>query len=141
MHRIYSAAGKLSTYLVVFNLQWLLYENENDSESKDDDAGEHNQEHTLRFIEFWLNSIARNAGHDAPVLLIGTHKDCIVGPDDLGKSNADLAASNVDIARAHKIVGDLVTSMSVFQSGMLSLHKPGSSNAISALLFDVDVVA
>merc|ERR1712048_1241350 len=93
LHRIYSSAGKMSIYPLVFNLEWLLNTDECDSRH------ERNQKQTLRIIDIWLNSIGRHAS-GAPVLLIGTHKDKIVTGADLAKGNLELAMSNDDIKRA-----------------------------------------
>ena len=116
MHRIYSSEDGMSIYLLVFNIEWLLNDI-HDSES------ERNQEHTLRFIESWVNIIGRNSG-DAPLLLLGTHKDNVIGETDRFKSNIELARTNEKIKLAHKIIGNCITSMPVYKQKKLRLHFP-----------------
>ena len=125
MHRIYSSADGMSIYQLVFNIEWLL--NEHDSES------ECNQKHTLRFIKSWLNIIARNRGN-APVLLIGTHKDLVIGDGDRLKSNIELASTNDKIKRAHEIIGNCITSMPVYQQKKLKLHLPAQTGLLRTIL-------
>ena len=117
MHKIYSSAGKMSVYPLVFNLEWLLELHE---DADDDKRGEHR---SLVALDFWLNSIGRYSC-GAPVLLIGTHKDVVVGGTDLAKSNIDLAMSNADIKRAHEILGNYIKNMKVYKSKLLNLHVP-----------------
>ena len=107
----------MSVYPLVFNLQWLL---KIDEYADKDTRG---CKRTLVTIDFWLNSIAR-LSNGAPVLLIGTHKDMVVGPTDLTKSNVDLATSNDDIKRANEIIGNYVKNMQVYKSKLLNLHMP-----------------
>ena len=129
MHRIYSSAGKMSIYPLVFNLEWLLGMHKCDSQCNDD--CERNQKQTIKTVDIWLNSIARNSG-GAPVLLIATHKDTVVDGADLMKSNVDLATSNVEIKRANDIIGNHIKTMNVYQK-LLNLHipkQPGSFHAI-----------
>ena len=121
MHRIYCSASGMTIYVLVFNLEWLL--NKHKCGSKCKRNCECTREHTIRFIKFWLNSIARNSC-GAPVLLIGTHKDKVISPDESQKSNADLAKSNKYIAGAHKEVGDLVTDSRMYKLNKLRLHMP-----------------
>ena len=129
MHRIYSGVGGMAIYPLAFNLKWLLNANVSDP------VCEYNVENTLHFVKLWLNSLARNAG-GATVLLIGTHKDQVVGGDDMAKSNADLASSSDVIARAHKLIGDCVSEMPDYTRKKLRLHmprQPGQLHAISCL--------
>ena len=68
-------------YLVVFNLEHLTTK-ANDfitANSNNNDIAETFASRALRFINFWLASIAIHAGTDkgAPVFLVGTHKDCL----------------------------------------------------------------
>ena len=121
MHKIYSSAGKMSIYPLVFNLQWLL-----------DTHGERNEKQTLITIDFWLNSVARFSG-GAPLLLIGTHKDLVVSGADLAKSNVDLATSNDDIKRANEIIGTYIKNMRVYKSKLLNLHLPNQPSLLHAL--------
>ena len=111
MHRIYSSAGGMSIYPVVFNLEWLLKWRKGGSKRKPD------------FVEFWCNSIARYSG-GAPIMLIGTHKDRVVSSLDLTKSNAELAKTNPDMAWAQAFMGNLITGMHVYKSKKLNLHMP-----------------
>ena len=129
MHRIYSYAGKMSIYVVVFNLEWLLGMHKCDSRCSRD--CERNPKDTIKFLNFWLNLIARNTG--APVLLIGTHKDKVVSGADLAKSNAHLAATNADIKRANEIVARHVRSMKVYRKKILKLHLPKQPSSFGAL--------
>ena len=126
MHRIYSSAGKMSVYPLVFNVQWLL--------ELDEHGGKDNRgcERTLATIDFWLNSIARLSS-GAPVLLIGTHKDMVVSGDDLAKSNVDLATSNEDVKRANKIIGDYIKTMKVYKSNLLNLQLPDQPGLVFPL--------
>ena len=119
MHRVYSSSDNTGLYIVVFNLEWLL--NEDDSETEVDSEG--NEENTLHFLNFWLNSIARNSVC-APVLIAGTHKDKVVRGDDLRKSNAKLATDNYDIERAQAIIGRYIKNMKVYKSKSLNLKFP-----------------
>ena len=129
MHLIYSSAGKMSIYPVVFNLMCLL--------SMYDDCGL-NQKQTIMAIDFWLNSIARNS-NGAPVLLIATHKDKVVSGADLTKGNADLAASNEEIKRANAILADHIKGMKVFQSKLLNLHFPKQPSSLHVLCAAVPI--
>ena len=107
----------MSVYPLVFNLQWLLGLHEG---ADDDKRGE---KRSLVTLDFWLNSIGRfSCG--APVLLIGTHKDVVVGGTDLAKSNIELAMSNDDIKRANEILGNYIKNMKVYKSELLNLHVP-----------------
>ena len=128
MHRIYCSASGMTIYLLVFNLKWLLNKHKCGSKCKRD--CECTREHTIRFIKFWLNSIARNSC-GAPVLLIGTHKDEVISPDESLKSNADLAKTNKDIAGAHKDVGDLVTHSRMYKLNKLQLYRPLQPQSLS----------
>ena len=127
MHRIYSSADGMSIYPLVFNLEWLLNKHKSESDPMC------NQENTLRFVKFWLNSIAQNSG-GAPVLLIATHKDKVINNADRSKSNADLARTNDDIKRAHKIIGDCITSMRVYSHKKLRLHMPPQPGPLHTVL-------
>jgi hypothetical protein len=111
MHRIYSSAGGMSIYPVVFNLEWLLKLRKCGSKRKPD------------FVKFWCNSIARYSG-GAPILLIGTHKDRVVSGSDLKLSNAELAKTNPDMAWAQEFMGNLITGMPVYKLKKLNLHMP-----------------
>ena len=134
MHKIYSSAGKMSIYPLVFNMQWLLEMHERGAQ-----YGVRSEEQTLITIDFWLNSVARYSG-GAPVLLIGTHKDLVVSDADLLKSNADLATSNADIKRANKILGDYIKRMKVFKSKLLNLHLPNQPSLLHMLSSVVQVL-
>ena len=139
MHQIYSAASQMSTFPVVFNLEWLLEKHKCEPKcmckcvcepkcKRACQCGhecEHNQKHTLLFIEFWLNSIARNSA-GSPVILIGTHKDKIANnkASCLAKSNAELAKANDLISQAHQIIGNCITRMQVYKSKKLNLKVP-----------------
>ena len=126
MHRIYSGAGGMAIYPLAFNLEWLL------NADVSNPASEHTQERTLHFVKLWLNSVAQNSG-GATVVLIGTHKDHVVGADDLVKSNADLASTNDDIARAHELIGKCISEMPDYTRKKLRLHmppKPGQSPTV-----------
>lgn len=138
MHRIYSSAGKMSTYPLVFNLKWLLDMHECDLRCNSD--CERNQKHTLTIVDFWLNSIGRNSG-GAPVLLIGTHKDTVVSGTDLSKSNVELATSNDAIKRANEIIGNYINSMNVYKSKpkLLNLRLPKQPSSLHALCIVVPV--
>ena len=125
MHRIYSSAGKMSIYPLVFNLKWLL-------ELKCDSRRDRNQKDTLRIIDVWLNSIARYSG-GAPVLLIGTHKDEVVKGADLTKSNLELAMKNKEIQLANTIIGKHIKSMNVYQRKRLNLHLPEQPSLLHML--------
>ena len=127
MHRIYSSSG-IAIYPLVFNLEWLL------TDSDDDDDAERNRQGTIKFIDFWLNSIARNS-KGAPVLLIGTHKDKVAGCDYLRKTNLELFTCNPDIKRAHKIIADYVKSMPVYKSKILNLHFPKQPSPLNICYF------
>ena len=117
IYKLYSSAGKMSIYPLVFNLQWLL------EIYKPADDRNRGKNQTLATIDFWLNSVGRFSG-GAPVLLIGTHKDVVVGGADLAKSNVNLAMSNDDIKRANKIIGNYIKEMKVYKSKLLNLHLP-----------------
>ena len=117
MHRIYSGAGGMAIYPLAFNLEWLLNADVSDAVS------EHNQERTLHFVKLWLNSVAQNSG-GATVILIGTHKDQVVGVDDMAKSNAKLASTSNVIARAHKLIGECISQMPDYTRKKLRLHMP-----------------
>ena len=119
MHQIYSSAGGMSIYPVVFNMQQLLDE----LESK----GWH-------FFDFWLNSIARYSG-GAPVILIGTHKDQVVDPADLTKTNAVLAKTNPKIKGLHDRVRDRVKSLRVYKLKKLRLHMPPQPSLFCIVLY------
>ena len=127
MHKIYSSAGKMSIYPLVFNIEWLLEMHGSDSR-----FGERSQKRTLTTIDFWINSVARYSG-GAPLLLIGTHKDLVVSEGDLVKSNIDLATSNDDIKRANKIIGDYIKKMKVYKSKLLNLHLPEQPSLLRTL--------
>ena len=96
-------------YFLVFNLEWLLDEDNSDT--------------AVEFIEFWSESIARHSG-GAPVVAIGTHKDKVVSAADLQKSNAELATSNPAMKRAHDMIRDCMTGLRVYQLNQLQLHMP-----------------
>ena len=132
MHRIYSSAAKMSIYVVVFNLEWLL--GMHTCGSKCDKNCEQNKEGTIMFIKFWLNSIGRNSG-GAPVLLIGTHKDTVLSgcSDILTKSNVELATSYADIKSAHEIIGDEVMKMKVYENKILNLIPPEQPSSFCAV--------
>ena len=115
MHRIYSSAGGMSIYPVVFNLEWLLKLRKCGSKCKPGGKPD--------FVEFWCNSIARYSG-GAPILLIGTHKDRVVSGSDLKLSNAELAKANPDMAWAQEFMGNLMTGMRVYKLKKLKLHMP-----------------
>ena len=119
MHQIYSSAGGMSIYPVVFNMQQLL----NELESKGWD-----------YFDFWMNSIARYSG-GAPVILIGTHKDLIVDLADLTKSNADLAKTNSKIKWLHDRVRDRVKSLRVYKLKKLRLHMPPQPSLFCIVLY------
>ena len=114
MHRIYSGAGGMAIYPLAFNLEWLL---------TTDPVCEHTRESTLHFVKLWLNSVSQNSG-GATVVLIGTHKDQVVGADDLTKSNKDLARTSDVIARAHKLIGDCISKLPDHTRKKLRLHMP-----------------
>ena len=116
MHQIYSSAGGMAIYPVVFNMQQLL-------ESK----GWHS-------FDFWLNSIARYSG-GATVILIGTHKDLVVDPADLTKSNADLAKTNPKIRWLQDRVRDRLKSLRVFKLKKLRLHMPPQPSLFCIVLY------
>ena len=107
----------MTIYPLAFNLEWLL------NTHVSDPACERNEESTLRFVKLWLNTVAQNPG-GASVLLIGTHKDRVVGADDMAKSNADLASTSDEIARAHKLIGDCISEMPNNTRKKLRLHMP-----------------
>ena len=107
----------MSIYPLAFNLQWLLEMHERA------DYGKRGKDQTLATIDFWVNSVARFS-NGAPVLLIGTHKDVVVGGTDLRKSNVALAKSNDDIKRANEIIGNYIKNMKVYKSKLLNLHLP-----------------
>ena len=130
MHRIYSSAGKMSIYPLVFNLHWLLDMHECDSRCND--SCERNQKHTIIIIDMWLNSVARYSG-GAPVLLIASHKDEVVAGADLAKSNLELAMSNDMIKRANRIIGKHIKSMNVYQRKLLNLHLPEQPSLLHVL--------
>ena len=119
MHQIYSSAGGMSIYPVVFNMQQLL----NQLESKGWDN-----------FDFWMNSIARYSG-GAPVLLIGTHKDLVVDLADLTKSNADLAKTNPKIKGLHDRVRDRVKSLRVFKLKKLRLYMPPQPSLLCIVVY------
>ena len=119
MHQIYSSAGGMAIYPVVFNMQQLL----NQLESKGWDN-----------FDFWMNSIARYSG-GAPVLLIGTHKDLVVDLADLTKSNADLAKTNPKIRWLQDRVRDRVKSLRVFKLKKLRLHMPPQPSLFCIVLY------
>ena len=131
MHKIYSSAGGMSVYLVVFNLEWLLNKHECNSECKPN--CEKNQKHTVRFSKFWMNSIARYSG-GAPVILIGTHKDQVVVGADLKKSNAELARTNPAIKRAQETIGRHTTGLRVYKLNKLRLHMPSQPSTFCVVL-------
>ena len=58
------------------------------------------------------------------MILIGTHKDQVVGPADLEKSNADLAESNEKIKKLNRRIRDRVRALRVFKLGKLGLKLP-----------------
>ena len=134
MHKIYSYVGKMSIYQVVFNLEWLLNMHQCNTRCKSD--CERNQKHSLKYVDFWLNSISRHSG-GAPVLLIASHKDIVVSGGDLQKNNAELAMSNEHIKLAHTIIGNHVKGMSVYKSGQLNLHLPKQPSLSHALICTV----
>ena len=117
MHRIYSGAGGMAVYPLAFNLEWLL------NAHASDPASEHTQERTLHFVKLWLNSVAQNS-RGAIIVYIGTHKDQVVGANDLVKSNADLASTSDVIACAHKLIGDCISQMPDYTRKKLRLHMP-----------------
>ena len=116
----------MSIYPLVFNLQWLLEVHEGAGD------GKRGQERTLATIDFWVNSVARFS-NGAPVLLIGTHKDMVVGGSDLAKRNAHLATSNDDIKRANEIIGSYIKKMKVYKSKLLNLHLPDQPSLLHTL--------
>ena len=116
----------MSIYPLVFNLQWLLEMHEGAGD------GKRGQEQTLVTIDFWINSVARFS-NGAPVLLIGTHKDMVVGGTDLAKSNVDLATSNDDIKRANEIIGSYIKKMKVYKSKLLNLYLPDQPGLLHTL--------
>ena len=128
MHRIYSGAGGMAVYPLAFNLEWLL------NTDISDPASEHTQERTLHFVKLWLNSVAQNSG-GATVVLIGTHKDKVVGADDLKKSNKDLARTSDVIARAHKLIGDCISEMPDYTRKKLRLHMPLQPGQLLSVLY------
>ena len=130
MHKIYSYVGQMSIYQVVFNLEWLLDMHQCDARCKGD--CERNQKDSLKFVDFWLNSIARNSG-GAPVTLIATHKDIVVSEADLKKTNAELAMSNERIKRANTIIGDHIKSMPVYKTRQLNLQLPKQPSLLHVL--------
>ena len=137
MHKIYSSAGNMSIYVVVFNLEWLL--GKHTCNSRCDKDCERNEKDTILFIKFWLNSIARNS-NGAPVVLIGSHKDKVVSGADLTtKSNVELATSNGDIERANKIIGQHVRSMKVYQQKLLNLCLPEQPRSLHTICLVVQV--
>ena len=138
MHKIYSSAGNMSIYVVVFNLEWLL--GKHTCNSQCDKDCERNKKDTIRFIKFWLNSIARNS-NGAPVLMIGTHKDTVVSGADLTMKNVKLATSNGDIKRANDIIGHCVSGMKVYQQKQLKLHLPEQPSSLHTIYLGVSVVA
>ena len=121
MHRIYSSAGGMSIYPVVFNLEWLLKLRKCGSKCKP--GIKCNKELTPDSVKFWCNSIARYSG-GAPILLIGTHKDRVVSGSDLKLSNAELAKANPDMAWAQEFMGNLIRGMPVYKLKKLKLHMP-----------------
>ena len=130
MHKIYSYVGKMSVYQVVFNLEWLLDMHQCDARCKGD--CERNQKDSLKFVDFWLNSIARNSG-GAPVTLIATHKDIVASGADLQKSNIELAMSNEKIKLANKIIGNHIKNMPVYKTRQLNLKLPEQPSLLHAL--------
>ena len=137
MHKIYSYVGKMSIYQVVFNLAWLLDIHQCDAHCKKD--CERNQKHSLKFVDFWVNSISRNSG-GAPVLLIATHKDIVVSETDLQKNNVELAMSNENIKLANKIIGDHIKSMPVYKTRQLNLKLPNQPSSLHVLFTAVILV-
>ena len=121
MHRIYSSVGGMTIYAVVFNLEWLLDLHKCDCTCNSN--CQFNKKFTVAFVEFWLNSIARNSG-GAPIILIATHKDKVVSVSDLKLSNAELAKTNPAIAWAQEFMGELITATRVYQLKKLNLHMP-----------------
>ena len=121
----------MAIYPLAFNLKWLLNTNVSDP------VCEQTQEDTFHFIKLWLNSVGQNSG-GATVVLIGTHKDQVVGGDDLKKSNKELASTSDVIARAHKLVGKCISELSDYTRKKLRLHmppQPGQLYTISFLLY------
>ena len=137
MHKIYSYVGKMSIYQVVFNLAWLLNMHQCDASCKKD--CERNQKHSLKFVDFWVNSISRNSG-GAPVLLIATHKDIVVSETDLQKNNVELAMSNEKIKLANTIIGNHIKSMPVYKTRQLNLKLPKQPSSLHVLFTAVILV-
>jgi GTPase SAR1 family protein len=70
MHHLY--LSRYCVYLLVFNMKWLL-----------PDACEKGE--CLEYLTAWINSIAMHTvdyKSQAPILIIGTHKDKVPSPDD-----------------------------------------------------------
>ena len=127
MHRIYSGVDGMAIYPLAFNLEWLL------NTGVSDPASEHTEQRTLHFVKLWLNSVAQNS-RGAIIVFIGTHKDQVVGANDLVKSNADLASTSDVIARAHKLIGECISQMPDYTRKKLRLHmppQPGELHTIS----------
>ena len=95
---------------MVFNLESLL-------------GSDAEKEGTLYYVTFWANAIGWSA-LQSPVVLVGTHKDAVIEPCDAQKSNIELALTNDDMQRAHKIIGDHVKSLQVYTEKKLKLHMP-----------------
>ena len=100
----------MSEYIVVFDITLLL-------------GPENDKQDTLYYVTFWLNAIGWN-GSLSPVVLVGTHKDQVVGSRDANKSNLQLALTNAKIQQAHKIIGDHISSLQVYTENKLKLHMP-----------------
>ena len=108
MSRVYLFG--MSEFTVVFSVKSLLG---SDAEKED----------TLYYVTFWFNAIGWSA-LQSPVVLVGTHKDEVINACDAQKSNIELALTNADMQRAHKIIGDHIRSLEVYNSGNLELHTP-----------------
>ena len=128
LHRICLGAGGMAIYPLAFNLKWLLNMNVSDP------VCEQTQEDTFHFIKLWLNSVGQNSG-GATVVLIGTHKDQVVGVDDLKKSNTELASTSDVIASAHKLIGECISELSDYTRKKLRLHMPPQPGQLYMIRF------
>ena len=121
MYKVFCAL--MSIFIVVFDLKKLQGSEEDIKKAK-------------YHLTFWLNSIGANASSHAPlVLLVGTHKDEVIGSCDLQKSNSELARTNDTIRQANEMIGDIVTSLPVYQSKRLKIHMPNQRELNPVLLF------
>ena len=73
LHHLY--IGRKSVFFLMFNMEWFL---------KDSNPVERRQH--IAYINVWFDSIATHAedpadGSIAPILLVGTHKDVVVSPE------------------------------------------------------------